>query len=107
MNLKENCSSVKLLLQALKFMKNGWRGYGDLKIVAFLVEIYGGFIKFSCSVCSLDNEDTTAHYHNKHWPERTELCLGKHNVKFDSLINLQNELLPLLHKKTRSEKTIC
>lgn len=40
-------SYVKMVLQLLKYEKFAWEFIDDFKIVAFLVDLQGGFTKFS------------------------------------------------------------
>ena len=47
----------------------------------------------------LGSRDTTAHYHRKDWPQRTEFSVGKSNVKWEPLIVSQKLLMPQLHIK--------
>ena len=49
--LKEEYSSVKFLLDVLKYR---WEAIGDFKMVAFLTGLQGGFIKFPCYLCLWD-----------------------------------------------------
>ncbi|XP_076351330.1 uncharacterized protein LOC143247340 [Tachypleus tridentatus] len=39
------------------------------------------------------------HYNRKLWPQRTEFSVGRHNVKCESLVDLQKVLFPPLHIK--------
>ena len=66
-------------------------------MVAFLVGLQGGFTKFPCYLCHWDSRDTTAHYHRRIWPKRTEYAVGCSNIKWDPLIDLTKILLPPLH----------
>ena len=68
-------------------------------MVSFLMGLQGGFTKFPCFLCPWDSRDTTAHYHRKDWPQRTEFSVGKSNVKWKPLIEPQKVLMPPLHIK--------
>ena len=61
--------------------------------------LQGGFTKCPCFLFPWDSHDTTAHYHRKDWPQRTEFCVGKSNVKWKLLIEPQKVLMPSLHIK--------
>ena len=62
-HLKEDYTSVKMLLCALKYDDYGWKVIGDFKMVSFLMGLQGSFMKFPCFLCLWDSRDTTAHYH--------------------------------------------
>ena len=97
-HLKEDYTSVTMLLSALKYDDYGWEVIGDFKMVSFLMGLQGGFTKSPCFLCLWDSRDTTAHYHRKDWPQRTEFSVGKSNVKWGPLIE-QKVLMLLLHIK--------
>ena len=50
-HLKEDYTSIKMLLSALKFDDYGWEVIGDFKMVSFLMGLQGGFTKFTCFLC--------------------------------------------------------
>ena len=66
-------------------------------MAAFLVGLQGGFPKFPCYLCHWDSRDTTAHYHRRICPKRTEYSVGYSNIKWDPFIDLIKILLPPLH----------
>ncbi|XP_076338178.1 uncharacterized protein LOC143240132 [Tachypleus tridentatus] len=68
-------------------------------MVAFLMDLREGFTKFPCYLCIWDSRDTIAHYNRKHWPQRTEYSVERHNVKCEPLVDLQKVLFPPLHIK--------
>ena len=80
--LKENYANAKTLLIALKYDQFNWQVIGDFKMVAFLMNLQSGFTEFPCYLCHWDSKNTTAHYHRRIWPERTEFSFGKSNVKY-------------------------
>jgi len=98
-HLKEDYNSVKLLLEALKYKEYCWEVIGDFKMVAFLMGLQGGYTKFPCYLCHWDSRDKAAHYQRKHWPQRTEFSVGKHNIKDEPLVDPQKVLFPPLHIK--------
>ena len=98
--LKEDySSSVKFLLDALKYKEYGWEVIGDFKMVAFLTGLQSGFTKFPCYLCLWDSRDTAAHYCRRNWPQRTEFSVGKSNVKSEPLLDPRKVLFPPLHIK--------
>ena len=75
-----------MLLSALKYDDYGLEVIGDFRMVSFLMGLQGGFTKFPCFLCLWGSRDTTAHYHKKDWPQRTEFSVGKSTVKWELLI---------------------
>ncbi|KAL7837429.1 hypothetical protein SRHO_G00271400 [Serrasalmus rhombeus] len=98
-HLKEEYTSVKMLLGALKYDEYGWEVIGDFKMVSFLMGLQGGFTKYPCFICLWDSRDTKAHYHRRDWPQRTEFSVGKNNVKWEPLVDSHKVLMPPLHIK--------
>ncbi|XP_076312338.1 uncharacterized protein LOC143225953 [Tachypleus tridentatus] len=68
-------------------------------MVAFLMGLRGGFTEFPCYLCLWDSRDTTEHYNKKHWPQRTEFSVGRHNIKCEPLVDFQKVLVPPLYIK--------
>ena len=85
-HLKENYENVKLMLEKICYSKFQWDVCGDLKMIAFLLGLQGGFTKYSCFLCLWDSRASSQHYAVQNWPERKELTVGEHNVCRDSLI---------------------
>src|SRR6218665_1027279 len=54
-HLKEDCTSVKMLLSALKYVDYGWEVIGYFKMVSFLMGLQGSFTKFPCFLCLKDS----------------------------------------------------
>ncbi|XP_076345615.1 uncharacterized protein LOC143244568 [Tachypleus tridentatus] len=57
---------------------------------------------FTCEHCrkaleGYGTEGKREHYNRKHWPQRTETSVGRHNVKCEPLVDLQKMLYPPLH----------
>ena len=97
MHLEENQTNVKTLLIALKCDQFNWQVIRDFRMVAFLVGLQGGFTKFPCYLCHFDSRDTTAHYHRRMWPKRTEYSVEYSNIKWDPIIDPIKILLHPLH----------
>ena len=97
MHLEENYTNVKTLLIALKCDQFNWQVIRDFRMVAFLVGLQGGLAKFPCYLCHWDSRNTTAHYHRRICPKRTEYSVGYSKIKWDPLIDLIKILLPSLH----------
>ena len=93
---KEDYDSVKMLLKAVQYKKYEWEVIGDIKMVAFLIGMQGGFTKYSCHLCLWDSRDTASHYHRKEWSAHEGQIIGIHNVKFTNLVEPQKILMPPL-----------
>ena len=61
--------------------------------------LQGGFTKYPCYLCLWDSRDTVSHYLKRDWPQRTEFCVGKNNVKWEPLLDPKKVLFPPLHLK--------
>ena len=96
-HLKEDYTSVKMLLSALKYNDHGWEVIGNFKMVSFLMDLQGGFTKFPCFLCLWDSQDTEAHSRRRDWPERNEFSVGMNSVKWEPLIDPRKVLMPPLH----------
>ena len=49
--IKETYENVKPVLNALKYDQYNWEVIGDFKMIAFLMEMQGGFTKYPCKLC--------------------------------------------------------
>ena len=92
-------NNMKLLLTSLKYNDHNWKICGDLKVVAILLGLQGGYTKYPCFLCLWDSRADSQHYVQCDWPVRASFEPGSHNVQAQSLVNPQNILLPPLHIK--------
>jgi hypothetical protein len=97
--LKENYDTVKMVLEHLKYTEYNWPVIGDSKVVGFLMGMQGGYTKYPCYLCLWDSRADAVHYQQHIWPKRTEFQIGKHNVKWEPLVEPKNVLMPPLHIK--------
>lgn len=96
---------MKVLLDELKCDQYQWLVCGDLKVIALLLGMQGGYTKYPCFVCLLDSRAYGLHYKQKEWPQRTHFMAGSHNVQEPSLVERQKVLFPAAHKtRTRLMK---
>jgi len=79
-NMKENYANMKLLLQKIKYSQYMWSICADLKVVAILTGLQGGYTKFCCFLCEWDSRAKEKHYVVKNWPRRDSLKPGTKNV---------------------------
>ena len=64
-NMKESYESMKLMLGKVKYDEFKWQLRGDLKVVALLLGMQLGYIKYCCFLCEWDGRDKKNHYANK------------------------------------------
>lgn len=98
-HLSENYENMRLMLNFLKYDDHDWLICGDLKVVALLLGMQGGYTKFPCFLCLWDSRADHLHYEEQEWPLRDNLEPGSFNVKTNPLVNPQNVLFPPLHIK--------
>lgn len=79
MQVKEEHSSVKILLDLLKYEEYSWGGgIGDCN---GSLRLQGGFNKFPCYLCFGYIMDTAAHTTTTlDRPQRTQFSVGRNNV---------------------------
>jgi hypothetical protein len=97
--MKETYDSMKMLIQELKYDQHQWLICGDLKVVALLLGLQGGYTKYPCFLCLWDSRADALHYTQREWPERTHFTPGTLNVKEQPLVDRHKVLLPPLHIK--------
>ena len=68
-------------------------------MIAFLLELQGGYRKHSCFLCLWNSRADEQHYLIKNWPACQDFTPGSHNVLNSSLIERSKILLPPLHIK--------
>lgn len=98
-NTKETYTIMAKLLQLLRYVEHNWKVCADLKMIAILCGLQGGFTKFCCFLCKWDSRARQEHYVRKNWPPRTEHKVGEDNIKFKALIDKEDVILPPLHIK--------
>ena len=97
--MKEDCESVKILLELIQYNDHNWDVCGDFKMIAFLLGLQGGYTKHSCFHCLWNSRADEQHYLVKNWPACKDLTPGSHNVLNSPLIQRSKILLPPLHIK--------
>jgi len=91
-NVKETYETMKLLLELIKYDQFKRKICCDLKVVAMLRGMQGGYTKYCCFLCLWDSRDTNQHYKQEKWPERAISVVGKKNIKNSSLVKKDNPL---------------
>ncbi|GBO06384.1 hypothetical protein AVEN_126428-1 [Araneus ventricosus] len=99
--MKETYETLKHMLSSIEYSKHSWHIRADLKVIAVLVGLQAGYIKFffSCFLCQWDSRDRKKHYIKKVWPKRQFLIPGVKNEKNEPLSASEKILLPPLHIK--------
>lgn len=97
--MEENYNNMGLLLRYLKYKDHNWLVCGDLKVIALVLGLQGGYTKYPCFMCLWDSRADKQHYVQRDWPTRPNLEPGSHNVLSQALVNPEKILLPPLHIK--------
>lgn len=99
LNTKESYESVRHLLEAVNYESHKWRICCDLKMVALLCGLQGGYTKNMCFICLWNTRYKGNQYQNHDWENREDLVVGSDNVIHKSLVPIEKVLLPPLHIK--------
>lgn len=97
--MKETYMNIKILLEKVNYNHHRWLICGDLKVVALLQGLQGGYSKFPCFLCLWDSRADDKHYNTRDWPLREEFVPGNFSVKEIPLVEQKRILLPPLHIK--------
>ena len=82
----ESYENMKILMEAINFVKFKWQICGDLKVIALLLGQQQGFTKYCCFICEWDSRARSLHYSRKDWPARKSLEPGIKNVVNQPLV---------------------
>lgn len=85
-NMKETYENMKLLLDKIRYSQYSWNICADLKVVAMLTGLQGGYTKFCCFLCEWDSRARDKHYVVKNWPRRASMTPGVKNVNHQPLV---------------------
>lgn len=101
---KEDYEKMKVILDLVRYKKHEWRICCDLKVVALLVGLQGGYTKHMCFLCNWDSRyeyaDKRQQYKKKDWEQRPPFpTIGKLNQINEPLVESNKILLPYLHIK--------
>jgi hypothetical protein len=98
-NVKETYETMKELLELLNYNLYKWKICCDLKVVAILTGLQGGYTKYSCFLCLWDSRADKKHFTQGDWPQRVDHVVGKSNVLKKALVDKESVILPPLHIK--------
>jgi len=97
--IQESIDNMKQLLQYIKYDTYKWNICADLKVIALLLGLQLGYIKFPCFLSEWESRDKALHCIKRIWPARKILEPGYKNIKQHSLVESPRILLPPLHIK--------
>ena len=88
-HMKETYGNMKQLLRCIKYDQHQWQLCGDLKVVALLLGLQGGYTKNYCFLCEWDSRDRESNYVTKVLPQRKSLEPGKKMSNIQPLLTLK------------------
>lgn len=119
--MKETYDDMKIVLEKIRYQQYKWKICADLKMVAILMGIQAGNVKYGCFLCLWDSRDREQHYKRDFWPPREKLSAEEqlkrmrgvqstqmqgpdlleqtHNILKENLIDANDVILPPLHIK--------
>lgn len=75
--MKENCANMKVLVDKIKYSQYLWNICADLKVVAILTGLQGGYTNFLCFYVNVTvAKGTNEHYVVKNGSQRKSLTPG-------------------------------
>lgn len=98
-SMKESYVNMVVILNAIKYQDFKWQICGDLKVIAILLGLQGGYTKYCCFLCLWDSRDRGNHFVKKEWPLRSSFKPGDKNVLYSPLVDPKDVILPPLHIK--------
>lgn len=96
---KETYETMAKILRLIQYQKHKWKIFADLKVVAILTGLQGGYTKHCCFLCLWESRTRDLHYIKKNWQDRKRKIPGQLNVKFQPLVADSDIILPPLHIK--------
>ena len=97
-HMKETYENMRNLLKVIKYEQFQWSVSADLKVIAILTGLQGGYTKHCCFLCHWDSR-TKDQYTITKWPPRKQLVPGEMNVTNERLVDPEKIFLPPLHIK--------
>jgi len=99
LDTKETYGQMDHILKSVHYANHNWRICCDLKVVAMLCGLQGGYTKYMCFYCNWDSRFKGNQYRNHSWKDRAEAKVGQMNVVQKALVPRDKILMPLLHIK--------
>lgn len=97
--LTETYENIQLVLERLQYQKYKWLFVADLKVLAMVMGLRSGYVKYCCPLCSWDSRYKGNHYTNYGWLRREHHEIGQLSVENEPLIPKDRVLMPPLHIK--------
>lgn len=98
-DMKESYESMSLILRDVNYKKYNWKICADLKVIAIILGLQGGYTKYRWYLCLWDSRDRKQHYKKKVWPKRSDFVIDESNIQNKSLVDPKNVLIPPMHIK--------
>lgn len=95
---KETRELIEEVLQLISYFEHEWIIVADLKIVAILIGIKGGYPSYPCIFCLYNSRSKVDHYVVK-WQLRKNFKIGMYSVIHTPLVNFKKIIMPPLHIK--------
>lgn len=95
--MNETYDVMKFLLEKINYAEHKWKICADLKVVAILMGIQSGNVKYPCFLCTWDSRAREKHYKTESWPPRQTHELGEHNIIKTKLVDKNAIIFPPLH----------
>lgn len=97
--MRETYTNLETILRCVNYKEHNWLVCADLKVIAILTGLQGGYTKYCCFLCLWDSRARKDHYCTKNWPSRDVRIPGKSNVTNVPLVSNEKIVLPPLHIK--------
>lgn len=97
--LKEEFDTMEEILELTQYNRCQFKMIADFKVIAILMGLQGGNVKYPCILCLWDSRPHSQHFSRSVWPVRVDHTPDTHNVKSDPLVSLTQIIVPPLHIK--------
>lgn len=96
---KESYDVMKTVLDQIQYSQHQWKICCDLKVVAMLCGLQGGYIKRMCFLCDWDSRFSGDQYKCHDWKDRECSKFQMQNMIEEPLVPKHKIILPPLHIK--------
>nr|XP_022900293.1 uncharacterized protein LOC111413523 [Onthophagus taurus] len=96
-NVKEIYVRISEVSTLIRYNAFEWKVCADLKVIAVVTGLQGGFTKYCCFLCLWDSRAREHHYVRKDWPSKEHYDTGAFNVLNKPLVRPASVILPALH----------
>lgn len=93
--MKEECATITLILEKIRFYEHQWVICEDLRWLPFSLDSEVA----TPNIPVLDIKDRTNHWAREEWPNRENTAIGEKNVINHPLIGREKIIFPPLHVK--------